>query len=405
LLQAAFDERRTVHLDPTSGDYFIATPVFLDSAAIAAKYVLRAHGAKITLGNALPAPSGWSTDIGVAPPTTFFPGTLRAALSAGVVNTGTSGGTTSAPQGARLVIHDAGLVSGSTPACVAFGGRATNGINGTASGLVNCTLTGFRAGLSWEGYADGNFAEGVEIAGNPAGGGTRIIYQRDSGDSTRVIRCKGYGGYIADLAGSAGFTIDNPISGQIAVAACQGDIRTGHQETDEISSAAPWSVQIDRSHVTIHDHYTRSSNSATKYSIRVNDAAISATGIASEVVIKGWRAVANYIAAQGDAAKGPDLRISALGPTGRVRVENSRGLVNRSGLSATQQALYVTSADSDITAALALGADYLATANWSLAHDGVSWVVGPVGDAEPKSRILRAPVVAVAADTLLTAGG
>lgn len=402
-LQAAFDAGCQVSLVP-GASYYINSPVFLDGASNTIKYVLYANGAKLTLGTGLPVPSGWNTGIGAAPPTAFFNGVLRTALSGGTVTTTSTYGASNSPVVGRFVIHDLTAISSATASCLVFGGIASNNNNGAAQGLVNCTLNGFIAGISWNGYADGNFTEGCEVGGNPSGSQTRIIYQRSSGDGTRSIRCKAFGGVICDIASCNGLVVESPVSGQIAVQASTGQIVAGHQETDENASSAPWSVSIDRSRISIFDHYTRSPNNAAHYSIIVNDTTTASLYTASEVTIRGWRPIANYIASQGDAAKGPSLHITALNKSGYVRVYDSRGIVISAGISVGWQAFWVDSADSNITTALAAGADYLATGNWSLSYNG-AWQVGSSSGATPPPRPLTAPVLAVAADTTITGGG
>lgn len=405
-LQAALDAHRVVQLVP-GATYLLATPVFTDAASNTAKYAIYANGAEIIFDPSLPKPSTWNTGIAAAPATGFFNGTLRSGLSGATVTTDSTTGSTNAPFGARLTIYDAILTSGgalgSQAACAIFGGTQNNNINGAAAGLVNCTLNKLIAGISWSGYADGNFAEHVEVGSNPAGNGTRIIYQRSSGDKTRLIDCKAYGGYIADLTSSNGFMIESTAGGQISVGSSMGQIVTGHQEADELSSAVPWSISIDRSHVTILDQYTHVSNINTHYSIRINDTATSPLYTASEVYIRGWRANTRYISSQGDAAKGPSLYVTALNPGGKVQVQDTRGIVTVAGASVGWQATWVASADSSIQAALTAGADYLVTGDWLLTYNG-SWKVGSPGGALPMSRTLSAPSLTLAAETVVTGG-
>jgi hypothetical protein len=407
-LQAAFDAGRTVHLVP-GAIYLLSTPIFLDAASNFARYRLYLHGATLKLDPALPKPSTWNTAIAAAPPTGFYSGTLRSGWTGGAtVDTSTTSGATNAPMGARLVIHD-GIVGssgslGSQAVCVVFGGAANTGTAGAANGLSHVTLTNAIAGISWSGYADGNFAEEVEIGSNPPSNSTRIIYQRDSGDKTRITRCKAFGGVLADLSGCTGFIIDGFVSGQIILSASMGRISGGHQEADEGASAVPRSILIDRSHVTIEDHFGRQANVATHYGIQINDTTTAPNYTASEVVIKGLRTDARFSATQTDVAKGPGLYITSLNTTGYVRVENSRGVVTIPGTSVGWQALHVDSADAGIQAAFAAGADHLAGGNWSLSYNG-AWNVGPVSAATPLSRALKAPTLSAAVDTVVTTGG
>jgi hypothetical protein len=404
-LQAAFDASRVVHLTP-GGEYLIDSPVFLDASANNAKYVLFAHGSKINLGSNLPRPSTWDTGIGAAPPTAFFNGTLRSGLSGGTVTTNSTTGASSAPFGVRFKAHDAvfvGPVLGADASCVVFGGTASNNINGAASGLENCVLERCLVGISWSGYADGNHAEHVEIGANPSGANARIVYQRSSGDATSVVSCKAYGGYIADIASSNGFLIEAPISGQINIITSTGEVVVGHQETDEISSAVPWSINIDRSHVSIVDYYSRPANVATHYTIRINDSVTTPNYIASEVFIRGWRTNANYVAAQGDAAKGPSLYIQALNKSGKVMVVDARGVVVVAAASVGWQAVWVRSADADIQTALTAGADFIATGHFELTYRD-AWRVGPLGDARPNARILQTPALSGSASSSVSGG-
>jgi|GEM_PF-6699047 len=405
LLQSALDSYRVVHLVPGS-TYLIATPVFLDAADNNAKYAIYAHGATIKFSENLPVPSGWNTGIAAAPPTGFFNGTLRTALSGSTVDTSATYGCTNAPFSPRFVIYDAILESngalGSQAACAVFGGTATNNINGAAAGLVNCVTKKLIAGLSWVGYADGNFAEGCEVGSNPNGNSTRIVYQRASGDNTRVVRCKAYGGYTADISGANGFVIENFISGQVNIQTSTGKISVGHQETEENSSAAPWSISIDRSRVSILDHYSWASNVSTKYSIRINDSVATPNYVASEVTIRDWRPVARFHSGSSDVTKGPSLYISALNSGGRIRVANTRGIVLVSGASVGWQGVRVDAADSNIQTALTAGADYIATGNFELMYDSI-WRVVPIG-AMPASRRLVAPTLTAANHTTATGG-
>lgn len=396
-LQAALDSSRAVHLVP-GATYLINASVFLDATDNNSKYVIYAHGATIKIGTGCAKPSGWVASIAAAPPTAFFSGTLRSAESAGVVTTTAANGAASAPTGARLVIYDAIIESnsslGAEAACVVFGGAGSNGTNGTANGLVNCILKKIIAGISWVGYADGNFAEGCEIGQNPAGNNTRIIYQRDAGDNTRIVRCKGYGGFVADLSGAYGFVIEQFIAGQVNVQTSHGRISVAHTETDEANDAVPWSINIDRARVTIAEHYSWNSNTLTKPSIRINDAASSPQYVASEVTIRDWRPVARFSSTSGDNTKGWPLYITALNTGGRVRVQNTRGVVLVSGSWVGWLAPRVGSADSAITAAIAAASDTIATGSWELLYD-TAWRVVPVGGMPP-SRQLAAPTLAVA---------
>ena len=396
ILQTALDTHRVIQLKPGE-TFLLQTAVFLDAASNSAKYAIYANGATIRLSASLPVPSTWDAGIGAARPTGFFNGTLRTALSGGTVDTSSAGGCTNAPSSSRFVIYDAIIESesalGAEATVAIFGGTASNNISGASSGLVNCVLNRLVAGISWSGYADGNYAEHVDVGANPAGSSTRIIYQRTSGDRTWLLGCGAYGGYICDLAGSNGFKIASPVSGQINIIASHGLIDTGHQETDELSSALPWSVNIDRSHVTILDHYTRAANIATKYSIKVNDAGTSPLYVASEVSIRGWRPIANYISTQGDAAKGPSLHIQALNTGGRVRVQDTRSIVIVSAVSVGWEGLWVTSADAAIQTALTAGADYIATGDWELSYSS-GWAVGSVASSAPATRQLTTPTLA-----------
>lgn len=400
--QKAFDAGSVVSFYP-GANVCINSGVFLDGASNLPRYVLNGNGATLTAGKELPTPSGWNTTIGAAPPTVFFNGTLRAGLSGGSVNTSSEFGSSNSPFGARLIVRDLIAVAESTSTCLAFGGEATNKVNGAASGLYNVVLNKFIAGISWVGYADLNFAEHVEVGANPAGNGTRILYQTQDGDGTRIIHCKAYGGYLAQLESCKGFKVESCVGGQFKCTGSVGEIVAGHQEATDNSNAVPWSIEIDRSHVTIDNTYTEPSGVSTKFSVRVNDSTTEKLYVASEVYIKGWVPRIRYAAATGDVTRGPDLYITNLNPNGKVQLSDCRGQVISEGVSVGYRAVRVESAVTAIGTALTAGADYIATGNWTLKYNG-SWAVSTSNGATPTPYAFVTPTVAGVADASLSGG-
>jgi hypothetical protein len=395
-LQAAFDRTTVVKLKPGS-TYLLNSPVFLDNTSRTKKYVLDTNGARIIYGSGLPSASGLSGLAGTK--WAFFNNTLRSALSGGTVttNTGssaTSGSLASAP---RFMIVDGELDAQTNIIGLIWG-------NWAAARLENCVLVNMQAALSWNGYVDNNTAEQCQFTGaSPTGSGSqsRLIYQRDSGDGTAIIGCKGFGAVLADLQSCYGFRIDNCVAGQYILSSCHGSLSPGHHETDEVN--IPYSVYLDRTDLVMESVRTFASKNATKYSIEIDDTPGDTR--ATHLTLKDHRDI-YYLRPSSptdsaDPARGPALHINALNTNGWVRGSGVRSRI-QNGWSASgagyPEGFYVTSADSSIQSALTAGADLLAGPDWEISRDAAWQVKLPAGQ-RPRRRHLTAPTLAAAADT------
>jgi hypothetical protein len=397
-LQAALDATPVIDMRP-KGRYLMQTPVFDDRADRAVKSRIELNGATLLPGANLPVASGATSLAGAR--YMFFNNTRRTALGAGVVTTDESTSATAAllAAGPRMVVSG-GTVDGTGQlAGVIYGNHAP-------SRLEDLILRNLQVGLSWVGYVDMNSAENVQTNGaSPAGGvPTRLILQRDSGDQTRAVGCKAFGGVVLDLAGCFGFYAEGPVSGQFILNGCEGVIVAGHEETDEISTT-PYSIFLDRTELLLQQERTNAGKGASHPSIYVLDDNTDPVD-ATVLTLDGFHEVF-YLRPSSppdatDTGRGAAVHIEHLNPNGRVRWQRCRGSVVNGWAGSARlnpEGLLFDSADPAVSKALAAGADAIADGNGELKQrrSGI-WVVDALTALQPV-RHLKAPTLAVSADT------
>ena len=395
-LQVAFDALGsgggTINLK-SGGTYYVNTPVFLDSTNAAAKYVLNCNGAYVKFGPGLPLASTMAGALS-NPGWAFFNNTLRAALSGGTVTTTTGQSSTGAtlPPTPHFVINDGVFDAQTNIIGLTYG-------NGASAIIRNSTFINIACGISWNAYVDGNGVENCQTRGaSPTGGQqTRMIYQRNSGDGTSAIKCKGYGGVILDLASCYGFLAESCVSGEMIFTASSGAVITGHQETNEINST-PLSISLDRTRLNLYSQYTHPSASNTKYSIYINDT--SDNFLASILDMQNHTEVYYLNSAETtDPARGATIYVNAINQNGSVRCRSVKTVI-QNGFSTGKlypEGLFMASAISGVTTAIAAGIDQIATGNFDMGYNG-AWVVSEPANLPVPIKSLAAPTLSVAAD-------
>lgn len=405
-LQAAFDAHRVVLLAPNQ-DFYLDTPVFTDAASNSARYALYCQGSRIQLGSHLPHPTTWVASIGASPPTAFFNGTLRSAwngVANSAVTTDSTTGCTNATFGSRLVIYEGEFTSDPTTPCqLVFGGTCSNNNNGAAAGLKGCAINEFLAGMSWSGYADENWAEDCEFGSAHSVGG-RLFYQRAAGDGSKVKGCKAWDplSFVVDVSGAHDIHISDCVGGRYIIAQSTFTYTAGHMEATDGSSAAPNSVNFDRAIGSVNEVYTWDSYISTKHSYLISDTA-GPSYVGSRITFNRNRPTANYSGAAGDPAMGSTYHIAALNTGGEIIWNDCARSIRRAGGTASLMGIWVTSADSAITAAIALGGDNFANGNAALRYTS-GWVVTPSQGTLPDPRVISAPSATLAVDGVISGG-
>ncbi len=325
----------------------------------------------------------------------FFNNTLRSALSGGTVTTTTAQAATGSnlPPAPHFVINDGVFDAQTNIVGLAYG-------NGASTLIRNSTFRNIACGISWNAYVDENGVENCQTQGsNPTGGQqTRMIYQRNSGDGTSAIKCKGYGGVILDLASCYGFLAESCVSGQMQFIGGSGAVITGHQETAEISST-PLSISLDHTRLNLYSDYTFPSTSTTKYTIKIND---TADNFAASILDIQNHIETHYLSSAHptDPVRGATIYITAINQNGSVRCRSVKTFI-QNGFSGAgtlfPEGLFIGSADSGVTNAIAAGIDQIATGNFDLTFSN-AWVVSAPAGLPAPIKTLSAPTLAAAAD-------
>lgn len=394
-LQEAFDANPSVKLKP-AGIYLINTPVFLDSSSKYTKYLLDVNGAEIKFGSGLPAASTMEGLAGTK--WAFFVNTKRAALAAGTVTTSEANRAAGAeilPPAPQFVIRNVGLFNAQENIIgIAYG-------NNAATRIENATFRNIQVGISWTGYVDENSIEDCQTVGaNPTGGtSTRLIYQRDSGDGTAAVNCKGFGAIQLDLAGSQGFRGSSLVSGECIFVGCEGVIDASHVETDEIGNK-PTSYSLDRTKLTFLGNHTFAGKKTTQPTFKINDSVEEAS--ATVLNLHNCTELLYYRQSDSaDPARGPLVSIEALNKNGRVRAWGAKTLIKNGWTGEGTQnpeSCLISSSVEAIQSALTAAPELIASGHFTLGYNG-EWKVSKPGGMATPSREIAAPTLTAAPDT------
>lgn len=406
MLQEAFDANRTVVLHQ-GGIYYFNTPVFLDSTAGTARYILDMNGASFKFGPNLPSASGLESLAGTK--WAFFNNTLRSALSGGVVTTTTATratGSSALANYPRFLIRNGRFNANGNIIGMAYG-------NGAATRAEACFPENIQALISWVGSADLTSIADIDCSGHTPVGGelpTQLIYQRagsangGSGDGVSADRVKGYGATVMNLEGCNGFRVASPVSGQYKFSLCQGVIEAGHEETNEISTTA-YSVFLDRTKLTYIGSRTNAPHEAAFCTVKVEDTA----GVNNATRLDMIDHIDALTVPSGAATRAPAINIAALNKNGYVRLSGCKGVVYISGgpQELQPEGLLLKSSIAGITTAIAEGIDRIASGNFELCYENGAWVVRNLNNNAPAAtKTLTAPSFALAAGPeAIKAGG
>lgn len=158
-IQACYDAGEQKFYIPAGKTVYIDTAVFFDNDELneVVEFIGMGPGATLLLGPNLPTTNGFLTDLDAG--WAFFPNTDRAALSAGVVNTGSS--LLSATNAAKSATGNTRVYPGIVFRGVTIKGNYQNvGVafcQGDTACFENCSLLGVRWGASGKLYNDGLF--------------------------------------------------------------------------------------------------------------------------------------------------------------------------------------------------------------------------------------------------------